>query len=188
MLSAIDPHDDTPGDLVWDLPCVQQASYLEGGPLMWMLPLCLHVNQKSDEDDDNDGSSRLYQPSWQTYLEIWCEICHACSKPATWKGANWCGCRTCTCMLIKNLMMMLLLMMMMMDLTDVNSKFWICHILCHNILVDPRLCLLCHNTPCIQSMLWGYIIIVIPSVHLSICPSFQPWYFAKKKNGFLIIL
>ena len=28
-----------PGDLVWDLPCLQQASYLEGGPLMWTLPL-----------------------------------------------------------------------------------------------------------------------------------------------------
>ena len=39
---------DVPGDLVWDLPCVQQASYLEGGPVMWMLPLYLHVNQKSD--------------------------------------------------------------------------------------------------------------------------------------------
>ena len=42
---------DIPGDLVWDLPCVQQASYLEEGPLMWMLPLYLHVNQKSDYDD-----------------------------------------------------------------------------------------------------------------------------------------
>ena len=41
---------DVPGDLVWDLPWVQQASYLEGGPLMWMLPLYLHVNQKSDYD------------------------------------------------------------------------------------------------------------------------------------------
>ena len=41
---------DVPGDLVWDLPCVQQASYLEGGPLMWMLPLYLQVNQKSDYD------------------------------------------------------------------------------------------------------------------------------------------
>ena len=41
---------DVPGDLVWDLPCVQQASYLEGGPLMWMLPLYLHVNQTSDYD------------------------------------------------------------------------------------------------------------------------------------------
>ena len=42
---------DIPGDLVWDLPCVQQASYLEGGPLVWLLPLYLHVNQKSDYDD-----------------------------------------------------------------------------------------------------------------------------------------
>ena len=41
---------DIPGDLVWDLPCVQQASYLEGGPLLWMLPLYLHINQKSDYD------------------------------------------------------------------------------------------------------------------------------------------
>ena len=39
------------GDLVWDVPCLQQASYLEGGPLMWMLPMFLHVNQKSDYDD-----------------------------------------------------------------------------------------------------------------------------------------
>ena len=43
---------DVPGDLVWDLPCVQQASYLDRGPLMWMLPLYLHVNQKSDYDYD----------------------------------------------------------------------------------------------------------------------------------------
>ena len=33
---------------------MQQASYLEGGPLMWMLPLYLHVDQKSDDDDDDD--------------------------------------------------------------------------------------------------------------------------------------
>ena len=39
------------GDLMWDLPCVQQASCLEGGPLMWMLPLYLHVNQKSNSLD-----------------------------------------------------------------------------------------------------------------------------------------
>ena len=45
---------DVPGDLVWDLPCVQQASYLEGGPLMWMLPLYLHVNQKSNYDMKNN--------------------------------------------------------------------------------------------------------------------------------------
>ena len=34
---------------------MQQASYLEGGPLMWMLPLYLHVDQKSDDNDDDDG-------------------------------------------------------------------------------------------------------------------------------------
>ena len=39
-----------PGDQVWDLLCVQLASYLERGPLMWMMPLHLHVNQKSDYD------------------------------------------------------------------------------------------------------------------------------------------
>ena len=37
-----------PGDQVWDLLCVQLASYLERGPLMWMMPLHLHVNQKFD--------------------------------------------------------------------------------------------------------------------------------------------
>ena len=34
---------DTPGDLVWDLSCVLQASYLEGGPLTSMLPLYLLI-------------------------------------------------------------------------------------------------------------------------------------------------
>ena len=35
------------------LPYMQQASYLEGGPLMCMLPLYLLVNQKSVDDDDD---------------------------------------------------------------------------------------------------------------------------------------
>ena len=39
-----------PGDQVRDLLCVQLASCLERGPLMWMMPLHLHVNQKSDYD------------------------------------------------------------------------------------------------------------------------------------------
>ena len=43
---------ETPGDLVRDLPCEQQARCLEGGPLLWIWPLYLHVNQKSDDDDD----------------------------------------------------------------------------------------------------------------------------------------
>ena len=50
---------DIPGDLVWDLPCVQQASYLEGGPPMWMLPLYPHVNQKCDV---NGYCSDMFQP------------------------------------------------------------------------------------------------------------------------------
>ena len=48
---------------------------------------------------------------------IWCEICHACSKPATWKGVHWCGCCPCICMLIKNLMMM----MMMLGFNDSST-------------------------------------------------------------------
>ena len=39
---------------------MQQTSYLEGGPLMWMLPLYLHVNQKSNDDDDDDDERALY--------------------------------------------------------------------------------------------------------------------------------
>ena len=35
-----------------DLLCVQDASYLQGGPQMWLLHL--HVNKKSDDDDDDD--------------------------------------------------------------------------------------------------------------------------------------
>ena len=38
---------------------------------------------------------------------IWCEICHACSKPGTWKGAHCCGYCRCNCMLIKNLMILM---------------------------------------------------------------------------------
>ena len=49
---------DIPRDLVQDLPCVQQASYLERGPLMWMLPLYLHINQKSDDDDDDNDDDQ----------------------------------------------------------------------------------------------------------------------------------
>ena len=33
---------------------LQLASYLERGPLMWMMPLHLHVNQKSDYDIYDD--------------------------------------------------------------------------------------------------------------------------------------
>ena len=51
-LSTIDPNNRH----TWrsGVRCMQQASYLEGGPLMWMLPLYRHVNQKSNDDDDDD--------------------------------------------------------------------------------------------------------------------------------------
>ena len=39
---------------------MQQASYLEGVPLMWMLPLYLHVNKKSDDPDDDDEQHHWY--------------------------------------------------------------------------------------------------------------------------------
>ena len=45
---------ETPEDLVWDLRCVPQASCVEGGSLLWIWPLYLHVHKKSDDDDDDD--------------------------------------------------------------------------------------------------------------------------------------
>ena len=33
---------------------MQLASYIAVGPLMWMMPQHLHVNQKHDADDDGD--------------------------------------------------------------------------------------------------------------------------------------
>ena len=44
------------------------ASQLPGrGPLMWMMPLHLHVNQKSDYDDIR-ASPAGFEPAWQRYL------------------------------------------------------------------------------------------------------------------------
>ena len=42
-LTKSTPKKGTPGDQVCDLLWVQLASYLEGGALMWMMPLHLHV-------------------------------------------------------------------------------------------------------------------------------------------------
>ena len=60
-----------PGDQVWDLLCVQLASYLERGPLMLMMPLHLHVNQKSDYDmilwKDN-GEHHTFSDTITTYV------------------------------------------------------------------------------------------------------------------------
>ena len=38
---------------------MQLASYLEWGPLMWMMLLHLHVNPKSDYDDDDVGIHKM---------------------------------------------------------------------------------------------------------------------------------
>ena len=37
------------------------------------------------------------------HLEIWCQICHVCSKPVIWKGVHCCGYCPSTCMLIKKI-------------------------------------------------------------------------------------
>ena len=41
---------------------MQRASYPEGGPLMWMLPLYLHVNLKPVVVDDDDEPVHLSLP------------------------------------------------------------------------------------------------------------------------------
>ena len=51
MRSAMRAANQLPGK--GPTECVQLTSYLERGPLMWMMPLHLHVNQKSDYDDDD---------------------------------------------------------------------------------------------------------------------------------------
>ena len=43
---------------------MQQASCLEGGPLLWIWPLYLHVNKKSDDDDDDDFSVEKNTPKF----------------------------------------------------------------------------------------------------------------------------
>ena len=56
-LSAIDPHDRDTWRSGVRSAIAQQASCLEGGPLLWKWPLYLHVNQKSDDDDDGDDDN-----------------------------------------------------------------------------------------------------------------------------------
>ena len=60
-LSAIDSHDMRSG-----VRSAMRAA-LEGGPLMWMLLLYLHVNQNSSDDDDN------------SCLDLWGKYGKSCS-------------------------------------------------------------------------------------------------------------
>ena len=67
-----------PRQQVWDLLWVQLASYLEGGPMMWMMPLHLHVYQKSDYGDGDRSRSGIIVI---IFLFISLNICFRCSKP-----------------------------------------------------------------------------------------------------------
>ena len=61
-LSAVNPHDRR----FWRSgvrSAMCAASQLSGrGPLVWMLPLYLHVNQKSDYDVDDATPTSNFQP------------------------------------------------------------------------------------------------------------------------------
>ena len=52
-LSAINPHDrDTWRSGVRSAMHAASKLTWKGGPLLWILPLYLHFNQQSDDDDD----------------------------------------------------------------------------------------------------------------------------------------
>ena len=53
-LSAFDPHDRDTWKSGMRSAMREQASYLEGSPLLRILPLYQNVNQKSDDDDDDE--------------------------------------------------------------------------------------------------------------------------------------
>ena len=82
-----------PGDQVWDLLCMQLASYLERGPLMWMMPLHLHVNQKSDYDMIwclMPFHIYAYNGVWLWYMPL----------PVKWQEQSYCSC-TCIHAIVK---------------------------------------------------------------------------------------
>ena len=49
---------------------MQQASCLEGGPLLWIWRLLLHVNKKSDDDDDDDDDD-LFEKEGEIPLKMY---------------------------------------------------------------------------------------------------------------------
>ena len=62
MLFAIDPRDRhmwRPG-VRSAMAAARQLHVPERGPLMWILPWFLHVNQKSDDDDDQIVNISFY--------------------------------------------------------------------------------------------------------------------------------
>ena len=95
--------EDFDGMDMWNAPVVQSRQ-----PLTYRLMESIGLGGPKWHGSSWQRVEALgYQPSWYVYLEIWCEICHVCSKPAIWKGAHWCGCCPCTCTLIKNLIIIM---------------------------------------------------------------------------------
>ena len=50
---------------------MQQASYLEGGPLLWLWPLYLHVNKKSDDDDFVNEENICQNPHQERGIKLY---------------------------------------------------------------------------------------------------------------------
>ena len=87
---AINPHDRH----TWrsDVrPAMHAASQLPGrGTMMWMLPLYLHVNQKSDDDDDVGCPYvrlSVLHPSVHIFR----------FRMITWVNVNWIFTKLCVC-------------------------------------------------------------------------------------------
>ena len=94
---------------MWNAPMVQSTAFDiqvdekrgPGRPKM--------TSKQLTERDCREWKLSAINPHDRHTLEIWCEICHVCSKPAIWKGAHWCRCCPCTCTLIKNLIMIMMM-------------------------------------------------------------------------------
>ena len=72
----------TCGKLQW---CNQDSLWHTGWWKVWAWEA-----QNDMEAADREGLQRAealgYQPSWKTYLEIWCEVCHACRSQLCGRG------------------------------------------------------------------------------------------------------
>ena len=73
---------------MWNAPIVQSIQPAHTG---WWKSWAWEA-QDDMEAADGEGPQRVEALGYwstlmtKTHLEIWCEICHACSKPATWKS------------------------------------------------------------------------------------------------------
>ena len=87
-LSAIDPHDRH----TWRSgvrSAMRAASQLpQGDPLMWMLSLYLHVNQKSvDDDDDDDDELQIMQIQISWLLQKPTDLALHCLQRQVYPGS-----------------------------------------------------------------------------------------------------